>query len=167
MSKRVTKNWLPQQQVWAALRQRIRALTHRDDAEDHLQSAFVNYLEREGEPVREPHAYITRSAINLARNAHKREQTGYVTLTEDSLPPYFEIADPAPSQEEVYASRQRLAHFRAGCSQLPEKTRLVFLLHRVKKMKYQEIANISGMSVSSVEKHIAKALTFLSAWMEQ
>ncbi|WP_408874563.1 hypothetical protein [Acetobacter sp. AC2005] len=34
-------------------------------------------------------------------------------------------------------------------------------------MKYRDIADLLNISSSSVEKHIIKALTFLSSWMEQ
>lgn len=39
-------------------------------------------------------------------------------------------------------------------------------MNRVEKMKYSHIAQSLAISESSVEKHIAKALIFLSTWMD-
>ncbi|WP_182355411.1 RNA polymerase sigma factor [Komagataeibacter europaeus] len=164
--KLLTENWLPRRQDWLRLYRRVRMLTHRHDAEDHLQSAFMNYLERPEGSIEHPEAYITRSAVNLSHNARKREQTICTAAVswDDML---VDVRDATPSQEDAYESRQKLAHFHAGCLQLPERTRQVFLFHCVRKMKYRDIAGLLDISESSVEKHIVKALTFLSAWMEQ
>ena len=44
---------------------------------------------------------------------------------------------------------------------LPEKQREVFLLSRIDKKKYTEIAEITGISVKAVEKRMSKALLIL------
>jgi RNA polymerase sigma-70 factor (ECF subfamily) len=62
-------------------------------------------------------------------------------------------------------SRQRLDHLVECIKQLPQKTRDVFLAHRVDGSSYQQIALDNGLSVSSVEKHIAKAVMLLSEGM--
>ena len=41
---------------------------------------------------------------------------------------------------------------------LPEKCRAVFLLSRIDGLKNHEIANLLGVSIKTVEKHISKAL---------
>ncbi|GBQ32463.1 iron-regulated sigma factor/transcriptional regulator [Gluconacetobacter azotocaptans DSM 13594] len=160
----MAEDWLPCQTEWLRLYRRVRALTRRDDAEDHLQAALLNYFERPEGTVTSPEAYITRSALNLSLNARKREQNGCVAPA-DRNEMLVEVRDPAPSQEEAYAATQLMARFQEGCAQLPEKTRQAFLLNRVEKMKYRDIAATLGISESSVEKHIAKALVFLSSWV--
>lgn len=44
---------------------------------------------------------------------------------------------------------------------LPEKQRVVYLMHRMENMKYQEIAAVLGISTKAVEKRMSKALGFL------
>ena len=39
-------------------------------------------------------------------------------------------------------------------------------MHRVEGLKYREIAAELGITVSAVEKHVAKAALFLAAWVE-
>ncbi len=46
-------------------------------------------------------------------------------------------------------------------STLPEKQRVVYLMHRIEKMKYAEIAVTLGISVKAVEKRMGKAIAFI------
>ncbi|MBS1101578.1 sigma-70 family RNA polymerase sigma factor [Gluconobacter sp. Dm-62] len=154
------------QQEWLRLYRRVRSRTRRDDADDHLQNAFMSYFERPEGSVQHQDAYITRSAINSSLNAIRREQQGCVQAAE-GFETLLDTPDPAPSQEQIYESSQKLAHFHAGCEQLPDRTRQIFLMNRVEKMKYSHIAQSLTISESSVEKHIAKALVFLSTWMDR
>jgi RNA polymerase sigma-70 factor (ECF subfamily) len=48
---------------------------------------------------------------------------------------------------------------------LPERCREVFLLHRVESLSYSQIATRCGISVSAVEKNIARACLLLGAAM--
>jgi RNA polymerase sigma factor (sigma-70 family) len=48
-------------------------------------------------------------------------------------------------------------------SLLPERCREVFLLHRVENLSYSQIATRCGISVSAVEKNIARACLLLGA----
>jgi len=50
----------------------------------------------------------------------------------------------------------------AALLQLNERTRDVFVLSRLERMKYAEIAEMYGISVSAVEKHMIKALAHLA-----
>jgi RNA polymerase sigma factor (sigma-70 family) len=67
---------------------------------------------------------------------------------------------------EVLAARERLQKVLAGLESLGPRTREIFLLHRLDGLKYREIAAQLGITVSAVEKHIAKATLFLVTWVE-
>ncbi|MDR1407012.1 MAG: RNA polymerase sigma-70 factor [Tannerella sp.] len=51
----------------------------------------------------------------------------------------------------------------AGIEALPPQTRLIFCLSRFKKLKYEDIAGQTGLSVDAVKYHIKSALTRLRA----
>jgi len=51
-------------------------------------------------------------------------------------------------------------------SSLPERQREVFLLNRIEKKTYKEIAELSGVSVKAIEKLIHKALLKLRTEIE-
>lgn len=46
-------------------------------------------------------------------------------------------------------------------SALPEKCRVVFLMHRIDDMTYAQIADSLGVSVKAIEKQMSKALSIL------
>lgn len=76
------------------------------------------------------------------------------------------LVDTQPSAEAVLLSRERLQRLSVCLGRLNDKTRAIFLAHRVDGMSYQQIAREHGLSVSSVEKHIAKATMLVTSWME-
>lgn len=57
------------------------------------------------------------------------------------------------------AEVRRLAN--AAFRQMPEKTRIIFRMHRVEGKSYKEIAEATGLSVKGVDFHIQKALKLL------
>lgn len=74
------------------------------------------------------------------------------------------IIDPTPTPDEVYSDQQRLLRVRRGLERLRPRTREVFLMHRLDGMSYLQIAESLSVSVSMVEKHIARASYFLRNW---
>ena len=56
----------------------------------------------------------------------------------------------------------READFRVERLGLPERTREIFLMHRIDKLEYSEIAQRLGISESAIEKQMAKAMVALA-----
>lgn len=140
----------------ALLRRLVRQTRDQDVAEDCLQSAFVRLEEyRREKPVHNVVGFLSRAARNIAIDeARKLRVRGISESAEDALENYL---DEQPLQDEVLLARERLSRAHAALNQLPERTRIVFLMHRFSKAKYREIAVHLGISVSAVEKHIARA----------
>ena len=67
------------------------------------------------------------------------------------------------SPERVLEGRQSLASVLRALDELDERTRDAFILHRLEGMRHAEIADLYGVSVSSIEKYIIKALAHLAA----
>ena len=105
-------------------------------------------------------AFLVRTACNLGiDNFRRRKPTVDPEQAEG-------IQDVTPLQDEVVASRARLRRVQLGIERLHPRTRQIFIMHRWHELRYQEIADRLDISVSSVEKHIAKAMMFLSEWTE-
>ncbi|ATQ43339.1 RNA polymerase sigma factor [Caulobacter mirabilis] len=151
---------------WPALLRRISRIT-RDpsNAEDVLQSAFVRVLEYRSNDreVADNDAFLARTAVNLAIDERRRNLRRGV----GQAPDHEHVSDDLPLQDEVLAARERLARLKAGLQRLSPRTREVFLLHRLDGLKYREIADHLGITVSAVEKHVAKAALFLTGWTEK
>ena len=69
-------------------------------------------------------------------------------------------------QDEVLAARARLERVKVALGTLSPRTRAVFLMHRIDGMKYREIAAQLGITMSAVEKHVARAVVTLSEFDE-
>lgn len=150
---------------WRQLCQQIARMTRRDDAEDLLHSSFVRMMERQqATAIVNAEAFLVRSALNQARDDYRRSRH---PAAPGSLEAACEIVqDPFPLQDEACMARERLARVKAGIAQLSPRTREIFLMHRLDGMKYREIADVMDISVSAVEKHVAKAAHFLADWAE-
>ncbi len=145
--------------VKCALRKRGRS---KHDAEDIVQEAYVRLIRYGNDHVvSKPAAFLMKSALNLSMDAHRaRAHRGSEVLLEDVV-----VVDTAPTLEDTLSARERLDHLLECINQLPEKTRAIFLAHRIDGMSYQRIALDRGLSTSSVEKHVAKAVLLLSDGM--
>ncbi len=136
-----------------------------DQAEDLLHSAFIRLEEyREHTKVRNEASFLIRVAANIAIDERRREQKrGEGAWSPTDL---LEIPDDQPLQDEVIQTRRRLERVRLGLERFTPRTRHIFLMHRLDGKKYREIAVELGITVSAVEKHIAKAALFLSEWTD-
>lgn len=155
------KNW---PNVFARVRSALmRRGRTEHEADDLVQEAWIRLANYERErPVEQPEAFLMRAALNLSIDAHRTHQSrGEEVLLEDVV-----LVDATPSAEAVLLARERLARLSVCLGRLTETTRTIFLAHRVDGMSYQEIARARGLSVSAVEKHIAKAMLLLTSWME-
>jgi RNA polymerase sigma-70 factor (ECF subfamily) len=136
----------------------------RDDADDLIQEAYLRFeVYRRERPVQNPDAFIARTAMNLAIDEGRRSRSSpFAEFTSET----FEIADSGSGPAEVWAARNRLDRLNAGLAALHERTRSILLAQRVDGLSYSEIARREGISVSAVEKQIARAMLFLVEWMK-
>ncbi|MBS1033295.1 RNA polymerase sigma factor [Gluconobacter cerinus] len=148
------------QSCWSLLSSKIQRRTGRRDSEDLLQSAFLKLLELKPSNIRNVEAYLVKTAQNTAYDSHRREQNGPVAYVEDD--DIKELPCTGPTPVETVMSRQRLDILEDAIKDLDPRTREIFLLHRLEGLSYPQIAKCSGCSISNVEKHISKALAFLT-----
>lgn len=131
------------------------------DVEDLVQEVFVRLAGRAvQEDIHQPEAYLLRTAAHVWRDFLRKRKTHAATAHdeyEDNKHAREEI-----SPEHVLHSRQSLTALLAVLDGLPERTRQVLLLCRVEGMRYKDIAARLGVSVSSVEKHMMKAIAHLA-----
>jgi RNA polymerase sigma factor (sigma-70 family) len=130
-------------------------------AEDLVQEAYLRMALycKEGRDVREPRAFLTRTVLNLAIDARRRD---HLDLYEAAPVEQFEIRDLAPTPEEVFALEERLTRMWTSLGRAGVRTREAFFLHRLHGCTYEEIARRLGVSVSTIEKDIASAITLLA-----
>ena len=137
-----------------------RRVGSRAEAEDLTQEVFLRMVRRlELEDVENVEAFVFRTAVNLLRDRSRRDKSQSVRKVEFASR-LTDVDDLSP--ERVFDSRQSLTHVISVLEELDERTRDAFILHRLEGMKHAQIAELLGVSVSSVEKYIIKALTLLA-----
>jgi RNA polymerase sigma factor (sigma-70 family) len=144
-----------------ALRRRGRSL---DEADDLVQEAFLRlHVYCRSHPIRNTGGFLYRTALNLAFDRRRRDRVAAVVPGAlEELP----LVDPYPPPDEVCAGQERLRRMKAGLEAMSPRRREVFILNRIEGYSFPQIAQRLGITLSMVEKHAAKAILFLTDWMD-
>ncbi|MFK7922930.1 MAG: RNA polymerase sigma factor [Bacteroidia bacterium] len=122
-------------------------------AEDLTQEAFtILWKKRNSINPEKARSYLYTIANNLFLNEVKHQKV----VLRFQQRPQRSIAFESPQfimEEDEF--RQKLENAIAA---LPEKNRIVFLMNRIEKLTYREIAERLELSVKAVEKRMHKAL---------
>ncbi len=127
------------------------------DAADLLHDTFVRVLcLADGYELHSPRPFLFRVARNLMLDHHK---AGYSKMFEVDAGGDVEhrSIDNITPEVSVY-SQQRLAVLQRAIDELPPRCRQVFLLHKFEHKSHAAIAEMLGISVNMVEKHVIRAL---------
>ncbi|MFO7658741.1 MAG: RNA polymerase sigma-70 factor [Bacteroidales bacterium] len=125
-------------------------------ADDIVQDTFLKLWDmRQKINNKTIKALLYTIAANLIKNYFKHRQIKYNFINDTDKNPLSEPADFDLEQQEF---RHLLENTLAS---LPENNRLVFLMNRVEKLTYHEIASRLGLSVKAVEKRMSSALDTL------
>lgn len=147
------------------VRRKIARLTRYDqDTEDLVQEAFLRLRVFEaGHAVQSAEGFLVRAARNLAIDNHRRVRRAPIA---DQSIDEMEIRDMGAGPDEVFEARERLQRLMAGLDALSPRSRTILLAMRLEGLTQAQVARQEGISVSAVEKHIARAMVFLIDWME-
>lgn len=133
------------------------------EAEDLVQEAWVRMASAGGrQAVANPAAFLMRTALNLSVDAHRAQQARGEEVDLEGLV----LADAAPDAEAQVLGRERLGRMSVCLGRLPERSRTIFLAHRLDGRSYSDIARELGISVTAIEKHVTKASLLLTCCME-
>ena len=145
--------------VRTALRRRGRAAHEVDDL---MQEAWLRLAlyEKDG-PVAEPEAFLMRVALNLSIDAHRRQLAHGEEVDLDEVV----LVDPQPDAEATVLGKERLARLTLCLARLTDRTREIFIAHRVDGLSFAEIARVEGISTKVVEKHVSRAALQVASWM--
>lgn len=142
------------------LLQFLRLRASEEDARDIAQESLARLLRyRDSEPAGAWKPLLYRIARNLLNEQWRR---GYVRRERENVPvDSIELPDPAPLPEIAIQQAQQQAWLREAILSLPPRCRQVFVLVRIDGLSQGEAARQCGISVKTVEKHLAVALAAL------
>ena len=133
-----------------------------EEAEDLVQDVFCRIAAQgDADRMENPEAYIFQIAANLLRDRARRESTRSSAMREIGHRTEDFVEELSP--ERVLQGKQGLADLDRALTELPARTRIIFVLHRFEELKYSEIARRLDISVSSVEKHMMDAIRHVAA----
>lgn len=128
-------------------------------AEDLAQDAFLRLWGRT--LTGDGRSLLFRTAQNLAidhlRSGRVRSRHAETAGREEAPPR-------VPSPDAAAVAREELRSLRAALRTLPRRAQRVLLLNRLDGLSYAEIARALGVSVSTVEKDMIRALEVCRRW---
>jgi len=132
-----------------------RRLGNSFDAADLAQDTFIRVLTRDvADVIREPRAYLTTIAQGLIANQYRHRQIEQAYLDALALMP----EQHAPSPEARAIMLETLIEIDRLLGGLDVDVRKAFLWSQLDALSHGQIAERLNISISTVKRHIAKAL---------
>lgn len=124
-----------------------------DLSEDLTQEAFTKLWQNCASVIpQSAKGYVFKTANNLLINNHNHQK---VVLKFEKLP-HSDRSNESP--EFLLEEKELKTKLENAIADLPEKQRVVFLMSRIEKKTYKEIAAFLGISKQAVEKRMYNAL---------
>ena len=146
-------------------RRRLAGLS--EDTEDLTQEVFIRLARRpdrnNGETLEAYVFKIAASVLSDWRRARVSRRSDTHVNLDDAIESvtFPSVLVEARSPERVLAGKEALLSLEKALAELNERTRNIFLLSRMDGLQHQDIALRLGVSVSTVEKDILKALVHI------
>ena len=149
---------------FSALVRRIlaRTLGPHHDLEDHVQEAFFVFFRRlnDLEDASSVRAFLVSIAVRTARAELRRRKVRRVLR----LAPPPELVELAGGADPLDADgRDALRRFFRILDDLDTPSRLLFTLRHLEEMPLEEIASVTGESLSTVKRRLARVIPLIDA----
>ena len=126
-------------------------------ASDALHDTYIRLLQAGTIPdLDNPRAYLFRAASNIALDRLRAGNVANRRLIAADLAP--EQASSAPPADIAIEKKERVRLLALAIGELPPRCREIFLLHKIDGLSHSQVAEKLGVSKSTVEKHVMKAL---------
>jgi RNA polymerase sigma factor (sigma-70 family) len=143
----------------AAIRRVLGRYVPPDDRNDILQEAFLKaYAAEMTTPIQDAKAFLFRVAKNLAISEMTKKSRSDTDYLEDLSGSEVLEDDRSGTAEAQIDGRRKLFVLSQALAHLPEECQRVFLMRKMEGLRIKQIATRLNVSVSTVEKRLAKAL---------
>lgn len=137
-----------------------RRLGSTQEADDMVHDVFLRVLHAlAAEDIEYPRAYLYQVTNSVLTDHFRRNQRRGVLAAE--VEPVDDTCTPGsePTPEEVAIGEEAWECLCRVISKLPPKVRQAMILRKIDGLSYREVADAMGISVRTVEKHLARAAT--------
>lgn len=134
-------------------------------SEDIVQEVFVKIWEKKQDIIATEGVrfYLFTAVRNNCLTFLQREKKAAIVELSD----YDAADDQVPISQEGKTETDYRTQIAAAMEQLPPKCREVFMLSRISKQSYKDIADTLGLSIKTVENQIGKALKILRSYVKE
>lgn len=145
----------------AAYRARAAHFCGREEAEDLVQEAYARVLATpDYKAITAPRGFVLVIVHNLALERLRRANVVRIDFLASME--MLEVADPAPDAFAVTSGRSELQFLLRLINDLPPQCGRVVHMRKIQQMPPARIAEELSISLSTVEKHIAKGLALIT-----
>jgi RNA polymerase sigma factor (sigma-70 family) len=135
----------------------LRHLRCPQQAADLFQDLAEKALRRPPQQYGNPRAYLFQAASNALTDHWRSESCRSRHIEEALLHEELELDNVTP--ERQWQARETIALIEAALAELPPLTRQIFHLYRIEGVSQMDIASRLGISRSTVERRLDKAIT--------
>ncbi|MEA2042352.1 MAG: RNA polymerase sigma-70 factor [Bacteroidota bacterium] len=130
-------------------------------AEEVVADVFANiWIKRKKIKInKNVKAYLFRSTKNTTISYIRKRNKNLITINDEQ----YKISANDSLPDKYILQKESEFKLKTLISQIPDRSREIFIMHRFSDLKYTEIAEILDISVKTVEKHITKSLKLLRA----
>lgn len=148
----------------ASLRRRLRRIVRDAQEVDDLVAETMarTFASENWREIRNGLAFMTRTAHNILIDQQRREVIVSFDLMAD-----LEDLQRSISTDGLLNARDELRRLEKVIEALPPQARRAFVLRRVHELSVAEVADIMLLSVTTVEKHLTKALKAVTRAMAE
>lgn len=139
-----------------------------EDAEEIVSDVFLTVWQNRNQlpEIQDVKAWLltlvhNRSISHLRQRTHEPDSVLLEEVGGNALPADLQTPD------EQLISREEIARINQVINRFPSRCRQVFVLAKIERLPYQEISRMLGISVKTIDNHIASALKKIRAVLEK
>ncbi|MBN7809276.1 RNA polymerase sigma factor [Agrobacterium rosae] len=138
-------------------------LGSRDDAEDVVQDAYLQFTPGNPRLPLPPRSYLFRIVRNLSFNRRSRKKVEASVL--DDIP-WWAVPEAGETPERSLLFSEQVKNVSAAVERLSEKQRVVLHLYRFEELTLKDIAARLGVSVPTVHRLLKDAMMMMREAMD-
>lgn len=96
----------------------------------------------------------------------RKEENNNTTISWNEIDD-FQIMGDLQTPDEAIISREEMTEINRVIRTLPPKCKMVFVLAKIERLPYKEIAEMLNISVKTINVHIARALELISVGLKK
>jgi RNA polymerase sigma factor (sigma-70 family) len=157
-SRWLARNILPHEPL---IRARLKRMHVFDlEIDDVVQETYARIISLPSfDTIRHPRQYAIRTATSIVIDHMRRSRVISIKSSDDLE--RFEVADDEAGPDAQLEFRDEIAQVARFLALLPETTRETLIMRRVDGLSQKEVAEALGISVKTVEKHMARGTLML------